>query len=124
MIAVIVAVFFFLADIATAATAFYFYYQWTKAKETIVAARLDANRSRARQDAAKKAAKQAEQRCRELIRQVETSLGHTSDALEVARHIEAVGDELRMLTSYVMQPFEMSSGRHELPMDELAEIEP
>ena len=100
--------------LAAGGAAFCFYFMLTRAKESLFAAEREVSRSRVRLEAAKKAARQAEQRYRKLARDLETSMSATGQALDIAASIEEVGRELRDLTTYIFAPLDapVPQGRH------------
>ena len=91
------------------------------AKEALFAARQDAARAQARQDAAKRAARVAEQQCVQALANVQQSLAHTGQALEIAEDIQVVSQQIHGLTDYITGPLETPApvqrrpGRHALP---------
>src|SRR2546423_14413097 len=90
----------------------------TRAREALAGARRTATHAQARQEAAKKAARVAEQRCRHALGQVERSLTQTGQALENAGHIKLVSQQVTGLLEYITRPFE------ELPHARAAERPP
>jgi hypothetical protein len=96
-------------------------YRLTRMKETVVAAKLTASRAQARQTAATQEARKAEQQCLLLLGQVETSLAHTGQALEVAGTIKQVSRQIQGLIDHIAAPVEALApssdyrpGRHAL----------
>jgi hypothetical protein len=84
-----------------------------KAKGELFAAKREVVHSRARQEAAKQRAKEAQERCMQLVGQLSSSLGNTRQALDIAQHIELVSSQLDTLFEYIGLPAGTeSSGRH------------
>src|SRR5438046_829350 len=78
----------------------------TKSKEALFAARQEAVRAQARQDAAKRAARLAEQRCVQALANLQQSLDHTGEALEIADGIQVVSQQIHGLTEYITGPLD------------------
>ena len=94
----------------------------TKTKEDVVAARLSASRSLARQQAATQEARKTEKQCLLLLGQVETQMAQTGQALEVAGNIKLVSQQIQGLINRIATPMEAlmlpqdyKRGRHALP---------
>lgn len=67
--------------LALSATIFYLVSQLARAKGLLFAANRDAHRARQRQEAARKAAREAQDRCEQLVGQLDNSIAHTGQAL-------------------------------------------
>jgi hypothetical protein len=78
-------------------------------------ANQDLSRARAQQQAAKKAAAEAQERCRQLVSQLDHSISSTGQALSVARHVEVIAAELHEFFELVMYPQLAQPARHALP---------
>lgn len=82
----------------------------------------DADRLLRRHTDSKKAARVAEERCRDLARQVDTLMTSAGQALNVARGVDGVRRELRELTAYIGEiaggsyPAAAEPARHALPV--------
>lgn len=100
--------------IIMAAAIMFLYYRYTKTSESLFTARQDANRSHARHEAAKKAAQEAEERCKQLMRQVNVSLQTTGQALDLSHHVKLISQQLGKLFELIADPDE--PGRHEYPL--------
>jgi hypothetical protein len=93
----------------------------TKAKEALFAARQEAVHAQARQDASRQAARTAEQRCVRALANLQQSLDHTGEALEIAEDIQVVSQQVHGLTEYITGPADIPPpvrrrpGRHALP---------
>lgn len=98
-------------------------FRLTRAKEDLLMARRHASHARARHETARQAAEAAEERCRQLLGHVETSLAQTGQALEVAGQIELVSQQIHGLIDYITHPLDAPQpqravrrrGRHALP---------
>ncbi len=95
-----------LAYAALVAVVIFLIWRLTKTREALYAARRAAVHAQVRQQAAKQAARTAEQRCRQALGQVEQSLAQTGQALEIAGHIELVSQQVNGLIQYITGPFE------------------
>jgi hypothetical protein len=110
-----------LACVALIGVILFLYYRLTKTKEALFAARREVVHTRARHEAARKAAREAEQRCVQALGQLEMSLNQTGRALDIAGHIEVVSQQIHGLFEYIANPLEAPSpiqrkhGRHALP---------
>jgi hypothetical protein len=114
---------------ALAAVIMFLIWRLTRAREALAGARRTAAHAQARQEAAKRAARVAGQRCRHALGQAEQSLAQTGQALEIAGHIKLVSQQVNGLIAYITGPFEEPSldgspeepllpyrpGRHALP---------
>jgi hypothetical protein len=96
-------------------------YRLTRMKETVVAAKLSASHAQAKQTAATREARKAEQQCLLLLGQVETSMAQTGQALEVAKTIRQVSRQIQGLIHHIAAPMEALAppgdyrpGRHAL----------
>jgi hypothetical protein len=107
-----------LAYAALAAVIMFLIWRLTKAREALTGARRTAAHAQARQEAAKRAGRVAEQRCRQALGQAERSLAQTGQALEIAAHIKLVSQQVTGLIAYITGPFE------ELPLPGPAEEPP
>jgi hypothetical protein len=93
----------------------------TKAKEALFAARQEAVHAQARQEASRRAARLAEQRCVQALANLQQSLDHTGEALEIAEDIQVVSQQIHGLTEYITGPVDAPltvqrrPGRHALP---------
>jgi hypothetical protein len=88
----------------------------SKAKETLFATRRQVVHAQASLDAARKAARTAEQRCIQALRNVEMSLTQAGQAMEVAGHIQVVSEQIHYLTEAIAGPPEEAyEGRHAMP---------
>jgi hypothetical protein len=94
-------------------------YRYTKASEALFAARQDVARYKARLGAASRAARDFEEQCSSLKHQLSTSLASTGQALNVARHIELIGQQMTQLLDLVAIP----GGEHAAARDEY-QLEP
>ena len=95
-----------LAYAALAVVIVFLAWRLTRAREALAGARRTAAHAQARQEAAKKAARVAEQRCRHALGQAERSLAQTGQALEIAGHIKLVSQQVTGLIAYITGPFE------------------
>jgi hypothetical protein len=92
-----------------------------RAKEALFAARQEAVRAQARQEASRRAARLAEQRCVRALANLQQSLDHTGEALEIAEDIQVVSQQIHGLTEYITGPLDAPPpvlrrpGRHALP---------
>ncbi len=89
-----------------AAVVIFLIWRLTKTKEALVGARRTAAHAQARQQAAKRAAQAADQRCRQALGQIERCLAQTGQALEIAGHIELVSQQVNGLIAYITSSFE------------------
>jgi hypothetical protein len=87
----------------------------SKAKETLFATRRQVVHAQANLEAARKAARTAEQRCIQALRNVEMSLTQAGQAMEVAGHIQVVSEQIHYLTEALAGPLEEYTGRHAMP---------
>jgi hypothetical protein len=91
----------------------------SRAKEALFATKRQVVHVQASLDAARKAARTAEQRCIHALRNVETSLAHAGQAMEVAGHIQVVSEQIHYLTEAITGPLEAErTGRHAMPGSE------
>ena len=103
---------------ALAAVIMFLIWRLTKTREALAGARRTAAHAQARQEAARQAARVAEQRCRHALGQAERSLAQTGQALEIAGHIKLVSQQVTGLIEYITGPFE------EPPLSDSAEEPP
>lgn len=85
----------------------------TRAREDIYRAEHETSRVRVQHMAARDAAKKGEQRCQELLSQMQAQVANTAQALNIARHIQVIGEELHEFFDLVTQPsLEGSHAKH------------
>lgn len=72
--------------------------------------------------AAQNATKALQDRCRLLVGQLDNSISHTGQALEVARDIAHVRKQLKELTDFVVFPLDTGSGEHRKALPEQARL--
>lgn len=88
----------------------------SKTKERLFAASRKLAHAEMNLQAARKAARTAEQRCIHALRNVEMSLAQAGQAMEVASHIQVVSEQIHYLTEAITSPLEAEpAGRHALP---------
>jgi hypothetical protein len=88
----------------------------SKAKEALFATRRQVVHAQANLEAARKAARTAEHRCIQALRNVEMSLTQAGQAMEVAGHIQVVSEQIHYLTEAMAGPLEREyAGRHVMP---------
>jgi len=102
-----------------AAVIVFLIWRLTSTREALAGARRTAAHAQARQEAARRAARVAEQRCRHALGQAERSLAQTGQALEIAGHIKLVSQQVTGLIAYITGPFEeppLSGSAEEPPL--------
>lgn len=104
----------------------FLYSRLTRIKGELFAANRDASRARARTEAAKKAASEAQERCKQLVAQLNNSIASTGQALSIAKHIEYVSQQLGELIGYIAPwaEAEVTPGRHAALSSAVPEAEP
>ena len=91
----------------------------SRMKERLFTAGLKLGHAEMKLQAARKAARTAEQRCIHALRNVEMSLAQAGQAMEVAGHIKVVSEQIHYLTEAITGPLEGEyAGRHALPGEE------
>lgn len=91
-----------------------------KTRDRVSIARTDAARAGARLEGARRAAEAADAGRAEAVRHAREAMARTGEALEVARNIELVSDQVQDLTSYLVTRIDGEAalrgrGKHAIP---------
>ena len=107
---------------ATGSAAGFAVWRLVKTRDLVHVARTDVARSRERAEGARRAALMAEAGRAEAVGQAREALAQTGQALDVARGIQAVSEQVQDLSDYLVTQIEGEQpqggrGRHALPGD-------